>query len=329
MLKFVVKYGKYSTYKWKSSRILAKISITKGNINYTEFLDLFDGVTWFFRIFFENEIRYYDLGIYTSKIQEYYSQLNCDIEITLLDGEYYDPYKVMPKNKPYYIDKSEESWTMFSVSRELKKVFFPDEYIIVDGIEQWYGSEEPMRLTVYPLIFEDKCLRYFKDTIEPLMGSFENSPQETIDHIISLITEAALPIEGKSQVTYQLISFIFYHKLKLECRFFEYSKFQDILTQYYNQKNSDVEFEIGEGEWIYKYLVKPRDKDYYYNLAEKEEGEEEGERAFKELKKILFPDENIKIARVEQWESTKNPYRFYVQADFLKITEGYKNDNEN
>lgn len=25
MLKFVVKYGKYSTYKWKSSRILAKI----------------------------------------------------------------------------------------------------------------------------------------------------------------------------------------------------------------------------------------------------------------------------------------------------------------
>ena len=99
----------------------------------------------------------------------------------------------------------------------------------------------------------------------------------------------------------------------MEIRFIDHSLFHKTLNQYYDNKNCDIEFKLYEGEWIGVYIVRPRDKDYYYNYALEEDEWDEQERAFRELEQIFFSDEKVEILRVEQWESLTDPYRIYIK----------------
>jgi len=273
-------------------------------------------------MYFEEEIRYFDYEVLFSLLRDYYSKLNYDIDIKIEEGEYFYPYNLKPKGKPYHIDKYDEKssvFSLFTTKRELKKVLFPDEHVIVDEIfdykyyDDMFNNERdnhPIRVIVYRLNFDRKPIEYFEENIEKELSTLENISKQAMDDIIHSITEVPFSIEEKLQIVFLLLTYLFYHKYNIECRVIEYSKFHETLKEYYSQQNCDVEFELSEGESISKYLVKLRDKSYYYDFAI---GPSILEGRI-ELAKALFPNENVRIKRIEQWESDV-PYRIYVQPN--------------
>ena len=108
-------------------------------------------VSYFYYTYYLGEARIIPYKTFMSKLQGYYDKQNCDVEFRIDHNQTIDTFKVLPRGKYFYYDKTEPDKRIgmdYEVFNELKKVFFPDEDISVYGIRKLNFEHEPFKIKV-------------------------------------------------------------------------------------------------------------------------------------------------------------------------------------
>jgi len=261
----------------------------------------------------DTEIRHIDNLCFLSRLHTFYEEQDCKLFFDKDGYDYISDFRITIPGKHYYLEKEMEDYTNYECLRTIKSIFFPQEYIVITGIQKWYMESEPHRLICTSFKNETEAINFFEGTIVPVLSSSKSGYKLLILEVIGLIGASELSIQSKLITLYLTGSYIIDHLIQMEVVFIDYTVFHTTLTEYYNKQNCDIEFELMEGDWICKYKVKPRGEVYFYDMACEEENRKEQIGAFRELEKVFFSSEDVEIIEVQQRYSDDAPYRIYIK----------------
>lgn len=147
------------------------------------------------------------------------------------------------------------------------------------------------------------------NTVKEHLTELKTEKTLTVKEKLIEVLKEDIPIEEKYYALYYLISYAYFTFFDEEIRVIEYNVFMEKITEYYNKQKCDVEFVItSQHEGVQTYIIRPRNKCYYYN--KKEAGGE-----LRELKEILFDDEDIIIMRISRVENNGDRVRLYIEKN--------------
>jgi len=108
-------------------------------------------ISYFYFTFYLGETRVIPSKTFMLKLKEYYDKQDCDVEFELYHNQFIGTFKVLPRGKYFYYDKTEADQRIgmeYGAYNELKKVFFPDEDISIYGIRKLNFEHETFKLKV-------------------------------------------------------------------------------------------------------------------------------------------------------------------------------------
>ncbi len=108
-------------------------------------------IPYFYNIMYEHDTRTIQFSIFESKLQKYYDKQECDIEFELIDGDCVSKFWVKPRGKCYFYDLvyiDGEHYSETEVFQIIKEILFPNEKNFISNIEQWYGKNSPIRISI-------------------------------------------------------------------------------------------------------------------------------------------------------------------------------------
>ncbi len=259
------------------------------------------------------ESRYIERDLFLSTLKNYYDNQNCDVELEFVIEGWIVEYRIRPKEALYYFDMTREFYTdhpYFRTLNELRRVFFPDELVIVNKIQQLNSSDNPYRLVVGVLATQSQQDRYNKEPLKEMLDDFKEL--EKIAKQLKKLLESNVQFDYKKYVLYEVIKRIYLVMGDFEVRTIDYELFRSKLKEHYDRQNCLVEFEIENGLDISVFKVKPLGKNYYYNKMY--DDNESEKKVLQELKDILFPEETqMELAGIEQWYRKDGPYRLIME----------------
>ena len=275
---------------------------------------LYDLINLTCNIIFSEEKRWIEKDTFNSTLTKYYEDKGCGVYFHLSETHNYNIFHIEAKESFYFYDLSRFKSNTYIENKgfwEFSNVYFKDECVIIRDMFQLTSDQFPMQFIV-------KCYKQCSENLIELMETIrEILTETTVESILEIkeklikFLENEIPVQEKYYALYYVISHVFFTFFVEEIRVVEYTTFISMITEYYDKLNCDVDFSINaERERIQLFKVRPQNKYYYYDKLEAKE-------YLKELKYILFPDEDIKIKWIRPLESNGNLIQLKIEKKFI------------
>jgi hypothetical protein len=246
-------------------------------------------------------------------LEEYYTQKGYNVLYLLSDNSDKNIFHIEAQDSFFYNDLSRFQNRHIDNKGfwEFSNIYFQDECVITGDMFQSPSDSSAMRFLVKHHKECSKNLIAFMNTVKEHLTELKTEKTLIVKKNLIAILKSDISIEEKFFALYYLISYAYFTFFVEEIRVMEDNVFMEKITQYYNKENCDVEVVIhSQREQFQTYLIRPRNKCYYYNKLEAG-----GE--LRELKEILFPDEDVVIRRIQRLDNNGHGIRLLVEKDAI------------